>query len=64
VSNQIRPHDVVGVTCGLKLRSGVGKDADTKTVNRGLDLARRAKIEEIWIELSLEPISLFKNHPV
>ena len=64
MSRQSQSHDVVEATGRLKMRAGVGKDADAKTVNRGLDLARSAKIEEIWIELPLEPISLFKNHPV
>ena len=44
-----------------KTRSGPGKGADAETVTGGLDLAEGRKIQEIWVELSLEPISFFKN---
>jgi hypothetical protein len=47
-----------------KTRSGPGKGANTVTVTGGLILPEGRKIEEIWIELSLEPISFFKNQPV
>ena len=40
-----------------KLRAGVRKCADAETVTGGLILPEGHKIEEIWVELSLEPIS-------
>jgi len=43
VSSQIRSHDVVGVSYGLKLRTGAMKGADAETLTGGLDLARRAE---------------------
>ena len=39
----------------LRMRLGVGKGTDALGVNRGLDHAGREKIEEIRVELSLEP---------
>ena len=48
-----------------KTRSGPGKGADAEMMTGGFDLARRrARIEEVWEELSLESISFFKNQSV
>jgi hypothetical protein len=46
----------VGATHRLKLRVGARKDADAEMVTGGLILPEEQKIEEIWVELSLEPI--------
>jgi hypothetical protein len=64
VSSQIQPHDVVGTTHWLKLSAGAKKGADAETVTGGLDLTEGRKIEKIWVELTLELISFFKNQPV
>ena len=64
MSSRIQPHDVAGATDWLKLRAGATKGADAETVTGGLILPEGWKIEEIWVDLSLEPISFFKNQQV
>ena len=44
-----------------KTRSGPGKGVEVETVPGGLILPEEGEIEEIRVELSLEPISFFKN---
>jgi len=46
---------------GVKWGSGLRKGVELETVLNGLILPEGRKIQEIWVELSLEPISFFKN---
>ena len=61
MSIQIQPHDVVGANHWLELKAGARISAGAETVTGGLILPEKRKIEEIWVDLSLEPISFFKN---
>ena len=44
VSSQIRPHDVVGVACGLKLRAGGRKNPDPRRWPGDFILPEREKM--------------------
>ncbi len=57
----------MGATRWLKLRAGGRKGADARTVTGGLILLGGREIKKIWVERSLEHISLSKlglcDHP-
>ena len=49
---------------GVKSGAGSGKGVKVETVPGGLIIPGEGKIEEIRVELSLGPISSFKNQAV
>ena len=48
---------------GVKWGPGANKSVEVETVPGGLIMSEGREIQEIWLDLSLESISFFKNQP-
>ena len=64
VSNKIRLQDVVGATVGREMVAWTEQGVNTDTVAGGLNMPKGRGMGKIWVDVSLGPISSFKNQAV